>query len=102
MSNVVYCNTVNVETSELNVGDADLKRAQLLKMSLEALAIAMTCVIYAQMIVDDELKARIVSRIKRWRVAFFGAPPMTEEQIQEAAHQVNIEAARILRSANES
>ena len=84
------------------VPDADLKRAQLLKVSLEALAIAMTCVIYAQMIIDDDVKYRIKQRFNHWRRLFFGAPPLTEEQIQEAARQVNIEAAIILRSANES
>jgi hypothetical protein len=94
-------NTVN---DELVIGDADLKRAQLVKMSLEALAIAMTCVIYAQMILDDDVKARIASRIKKWKVALFGRPPLTEAEIQEAVHQVNIEATRTVREAwdNES
>ena len=92
-------NTVN---DELVIGDADLKRAQLVTMSLEALAIAMTCVIYAQMILDDEVKARIASRIKKWKVALFGRPPLTEEQIKEAERQVMVEALRTLRSVDES
>ena len=82
--------------------DADLKRAQLVKMSMETLAIVMTCVIYAQMILSDDVKYKFKTAFKKWRSAFFGPPPMTEEQIQEAAHRVNIEAARILRSVDES
>ena len=93
---------MNTVSDELVIGDADLKRAQLVKLSLEALAIAMTCVIYAQMILDDDVKARIASRIKRWKVALFGHPPLTEEQIKEAERQVMVEALRTLRSVDES
>lgn len=81
------------------VPDADLKRAQLVKVSLEALAIAMTCVIYAQMILDEDVKARIKQRFGHWRRLIFGAPPLTEEQIKEAERQVHIEALKIVREA---
>lgn len=88
---------MNVAQSELEVGDADLKRAQLVKMSLEAFAIALTCVIYAQMILDEDVKYRIAQKIKQIRVALFGRPPLTEEQIKEQERQLHIEANRVLR-----
>jgi hypothetical protein len=81
------------------ISDADLKRAQLLKISLEALAITMTCVIYAQMILDDEVTAKIKAKFQRIRNLLFGPPPMTEEQIEAEAHRLNIEARRITREA---
>jgi hypothetical protein len=82
-------------------GDDALRRAQLVKVSLEALAMAVTVVVYAQLLLRDEVKERIALRFKRWRSQFFPRP-MTEDEIQQAVHQVNIEAARVLRNANES
>jgi hypothetical protein len=93
---------VNVKDGEVEITDPDLKRAQLVKVTMETVAVAMTVVLYLQMILDDATIERLKRRFVKWRNQAFGPPPMTEEQIQEAAHQVNIEAARILRSANES
>ena len=99
MSNVRYCNTVNVETNEL---DADLKRAQLVKIYSEAMIAIVTVIIYAQFLVKSDAKDRWKAKLRQWRIEFFGRPPLTEEQIQHAAHQLNIEAARVLRSVDES
>jgi hypothetical protein len=50
-------------------------------------------------LVKADVKDRLKAKWRRWRNEMFGAPPLTEEQIKEAARQVNIEAAQILRSA---
>lgn len=92
-----YCNTVNVE--ELAVGDDALKRAQLIKVSVEIVAVALTACIYVQMLAGDDFKYALKQRLKRLRTMLFGSPPLTEEQIKEAERQVRIEAERILRSA---
>src|ERR1700685_1602466 len=91
---------VNVEEVELT--DPDLKRAQLVKVTMETVAVALTVVLYLQMILDDSTIERLKRQFIAWRNQTFGPPPMTEEQIQQAVHKVNIEAARVLRNANES
>lgn len=83
------------------VPDADLKRAQLVKVSMETLAIAMTVVLYAQMILSDDVKYRWKKKFEAWRTLFFGRPPLTEEQIKEAVRQVMVEALRTVRSGDE-
>lgn len=84
------------------MSDADLKRAQLMKVSMETLAIAMTVVLYAQMILSEDVKYRLRQRFGKWRTLFFGPPPLSEEQIQEAERQVIVEALRTVRSGDES
>ena len=79
--------------------DADLKRAQLVKVSMETLAIAMTVILYAQMIISEDVKVQLKARFAKWRGLFFGPPPLTEEQIHEAERQVIVEALRTVREA---
>ena len=79
--------------------DADLKHAQLLKISMETVAIAMTVILYAQMILSEDVKVQLKARFNRWRTWFFGPPPLTEEQIHEAERQVIVEALRTVREA---
>lgn len=79
--------------------DADLKHAQLLKISMETVAIAMTVILYAQMILSEDVKVQLKARFNRWRTLFFGPPPLTEEQIHEAERQVIVEALRTVREA---
>lgn len=90
-----YCNTVNVE--ELAVGDDALKRAQLIKVSVEIVAVALTACIYVQMLAGDDFKYALKARLKRLRTMLFGSPPLTEEQVAEEIRQMNIELSRIER-----
>ena len=83
-------------------GDDALRRAQLVKVSVQALAVALTCVIYADVLINDDVKYRWKNTILKWRTAFFGRPPLTEEQVQEAERQTIVEALRIVRSGDES
>ena len=93
---------VNVKDGEIKITDPDLKRAQLVKVTLESAAVAMTVVLYLQMILDDATIDRLKRRFKKWRNEVFGPPPMTEEQIKEAERQVMVEALRTVRNADES
>jgi hypothetical protein len=90
---------VNVAEGEVETVDSDLKRAQLVKIYSEAAIAIVTVLIYAQFLVKSDVKDRLKMKWRRWRTEMFGAPPLTEDQIKEAARQVNIEAAQILRSA---
>ena len=62
MCDVRYCNfAVNVKDGEIEMTDPDLKRAQLVKVTLESVAVAMTVVLYLQMILDDATIDRLRS-----------------------------------------
>ena len=93
---------MNVAEGEVETVDSDLKRAQLVKIYSEAAIAIVTVLIYAQFLVKSDVKDRLKMKWRRWRTEMFGAPPLTEDQIKEAARQVNIEAAKILRSVDES
>ena len=79
------------------VDDEALRRANLVKVTMEALVSATLILVYAKLLVSDDVKLRWKEQLKRWRTAFFGPPPLTEEQIREAARQVEVEANRVLR-----
>ena len=83
-------------------GDDALRRAQLVKVTVQTLAVALTCVIYAHVLINDDVKHHWKYMILKWRTAFFGPPPLTEEQVQEAERQTIVEALRIVRSGDES
>ena len=77
--------------------DEAVKRATVTKLTMEALVAAVTVLIYAKLLLTDDTKYKIRQAVKRWRYAFFGPPPLTEEQIHEAVRQVEVEANRVLR-----
>lgn len=93
---------MNTVEGEVETVDSDLKRAQLVKIYSEAAIAIVTVAIYAQFLIKADVKDRLKAKFRKWRNDMFGAPPLTEDQIQAAARQVNIEAARILRSVDES
>ena len=85
---------MNTEEGEI---DEAVKRATVTKLTMEALVAAVTVLIYAKLLLTDDTKALIKARFKKWRYAFFGPPPLTEEQIHEAERQTVIEAMRVVR-----
>jgi hypothetical protein len=88
---------VTADTGELDMDDAALRRAQITKLTMEAVVSAMVVIIYAKLLLTEDTKYRLRQALKRWRVAFFGPPPLTEEQVKEAVRQVHVEANRVLR-----
>lgn len=88
--------SLNRELPSADVDD-DLRRARLLKMITETALIAVTTLVYAKVLLSDDLKAGVGRRIRRWRNKLFGPPPLTEEEIKEAERQVVIEAMRTVR-----
>lgn len=85
-------------SDEGEIVDPDLKRAQLMKMSIDALVSALVVVIYARFLLSDDVKSRMRRAFMKWRRSFFGPPPLTEEQIREAERQTVVEALKVLRS----
>jgi hypothetical protein len=90
---------MNLDEGEIDVtGDEALRRAQLTKLAMETLVSAMVVMIYAKLLLSDDVKYRLRQRFRQWRTAFFGPPPLSEEQIQEAERQVIVEALRTVRN----
>ena len=80
------------------VTDPGIRRAALVKASMEALASAVLVVIYAKLLMSDDLKYKVKRAFLKWRNDFFGPPPLTEEQFKEAARQTVVEAMRVVRN----
>ena len=80
---------MNTVEGEVETVDSDLKRAQLVKIYSEAAIAIVTVAIYAQFLVKSDVKDRLKAKFRKWRNDMFGAPPLTEEQIKAAAHQLN-------------
>lgn len=79
------------------VDDDTLRRAKLAKVRLEMIAVAITVLIYAQMLITDDVKYKLRHKLKRWRTAFFGPVALTVAQVEELERQVLIEAMRTVR-----
>lgn len=82
-------------------GDDALRRAQLIKIIIQTLAISLMALQSCEFLLRDEVKAKWILRFKKWRREAFGAPPLTEEQIKEAERQVMVEALKVVRSGDE-
>lgn len=89
---------MNLSDEEIDAtGDEALRRAQITKLTLEAVVSAMVVLIYAKLLLSEDVKYRVRQRVRLWRTLMFGPPPLSEEQIQEAERQVVIEAMRTVR-----
>lgn len=89
---------MNLSSGEIDVaGDDALRRAQITKLTMEAVVSAMVVLLYAKLLVSQDVKYKVRQSVRRWRAMFFGPPPLSEEQIQEAERQVLIEAMRTVR-----
>lgn len=87
---------MSAETAELD--DPGIKRAKLVNATLEALASAVLVVIYAKILMSDDVKYKIRKAFAQWKASLFGPPPMSEEQFKEAARQTVVEAMRVVRN----
>lgn len=91
---------MDVQSDEVeSASEEALRRAQIHKLRLETIMALVTIALYAKLFINEDVKYAIRHRIRQFRIRLFGQPPLTEEQIKEAVRQVDIEAAKILRSA---
>lgn len=89
---------MNLSDEEIDVtGDEALRRAQITKLTMEAVVSAMVVLIYAKLLLSEDVKYKVRRALRQWRLKFFGPPPLSEEQIQEAERQVVVEAMRTVR-----
>ena len=79
------------------VEDVSVRRAKVVNQLTAALASAALVAIYVKMLLSDDVNLAMKQRRRQWRIAFFGPPPLTEEQIKEAERQTIVEAIRTVR-----
>ncbi len=89
---------MSLAAGEIDVdADETLRRAKVAKLIMESAVLAVTVLIYARLLLREDTTAAFKRRVRRWRTALFGPPPLTEEQIQDLSRQVMIEAIRTVR-----
>ena len=85
---------MNVESD-----DPVLNKVAVANIVIESLVALASLVIFYKQVSGDDVAESLARKIRQHRVKYFGPPPPSEEQIENMARQVNIEAARILREA---
>jgi hypothetical protein len=86
-----------MDVKKIEVDDEAVSRAQVINLTTETIITVLTFVVYAQMILSDEAIESMKKPFRRLRTFLFGAPPLTEEQIEAMERQVVIEAMRTVR-----
>lgn len=100
----MYYSAMNV-----TIDDPAVKRTVILNLCVEMLVMVVAVKLTYDQIHHDDFdatvngdiqKAKIKAALKAWRNKLFGPPRPSEEQINNWARLVHIEAARIIREAD--
>jgi cell division protein FtsL len=89
---------VSDEATQVEETDATLRRLEITNKALLAVSTVVLIAIYARILMGNDASYQVKRRLKKLRRRFFGP---TEEEIKVMVSQVQVEANRVVRRAEQ-